>query len=91
MKKHNQVTPKWASIKTVTKLFDLQPNTINSYVESGFLSPGIHFSVLPSGHRRFNLALIEDRIANATDDKAHQRAIDVYLQSLPSMQLSGRR
>lgn len=51
---------------------------------------GLHYVTDSAGDRLYNLTLIEDWIANMNDPTAHQRACEVYLQSLPSNWLQSK-
>jgi hypothetical protein len=53
---------------------------------SGRLIKGIHVQYVAPRALVYNLPLILDLIANSHDELAHQRAINVYLSSLPSNQ-----
>lgn len=52
---------------------------------------GLHYVTEPSGFRLYNLSLIADWVANMNDPAAHDRACEMYLDSLPSNQTTGRK
>jgi hypothetical protein len=53
-------------------------------LRSGFFTEGIDTVLLPGNSRLWVLELVQDRLANPTDETARQRAIARYLESLPS-------
>lgn len=53
-------------------------------LKTGFFTEGIDTVLLPGNSRLWVLELVQDRLANPTDETARQRAIARYLESLPS-------
>lgn len=80
----------YASPRTIQHLLDLGRETIASWITTGKIVEGIHF-VLLERDRRFNVPLMLDRLANYHDDAAHQRAIENWLETLPSNQPMPKR
>jgi hypothetical protein len=62
--------------------------TLKKWRLSGKLIQGIHWIKIGESDRvvRYNSALLIDFLQNQDDPIAHQRAIDVYIASLPSNQ-----
>ena len=50
------------------------------------LTEGVHWFRLAEKDVRFNIALMEDFFINRENPKAHAKAIDDYLRSLPNSQ-----
>ncbi|PMB13052.1 hypothetical protein CI592_01390 [Fischerella thermalis CCMEE 5328] len=79
----------FVSTSKIQERLDISAKALGDYINKGLLIAGVHYSVLPGGHKRYNLELLTDWLINQQDPNAHQRAIDHYLKSLPSNQ--GRR
>lgn len=70
--------------RSLAKATGLSSETFKKYRLSGKWLEGIHWQRINSRCVLYNLTLILDWIANSDDLKAHQKAIDNYLTSLPS-------
>ena len=64
----------------------LSDTTLRRYRVQGLLIEGLHFVRLNSRCIRYNLDLVKDWLHNRHDPEAHQRAIDIYQESLLSNQ-----
>jgi phosphotransacetylase len=76
--------PKFAPASYIQEKFGYSPDTLLQWEAKGRLQSGVHFIRVDGGHRRYNVALMEDRVVNWNDDAAHGRAVTAYLRSLPS-------
>jgi hypothetical protein len=68
----------------LSKETGLSSETFKKYRLSGKWVEGIHWQRINSRCVLYNLPLILDWVANQTDPKLHQQAIQNYLASLPS-------
>lgn len=64
---------------------------IQQLVSSGAWKEGLHFVTDHSGDRLYNLDLLADWVTNINDPSAHDRAIELYVSSLPSNLLRKRK
>jgi len=64
----------------------LSGTTLRRYRVQGLLIEGLHFVRVNSRCIRYNLDLVKDWLHNRHDPEAHQRAIDIYQESLLSNQ-----
>jgi hypothetical protein len=64
---------------------------VSDLIKAGAWRQGLHFVIDDAGDRLYNLDLIADWVANINDPVAHERAIEAYLNSLPSNQPTGRK
>lgn len=81
-----ELYPWWTSVQLCEKL-GISYSTLKRWRKDGFLVCGSPYCIeLPGGGLRFNVRLIEDRLVNIDDDYQHARALENYLQTLPSNQ-----
>ena len=78
------MTRQFCSIDEISQFTGLSPSTCKMYRLKGLWIEGIHWFRLHHNSLLYNKPLIEDWIVNRHNPMAHQRAIDVYLASLPS-------
>ncbi|MBW4512478.1 MAG: hypothetical protein KME64_39205 [Scytonematopsis contorta HA4267-MV1] len=76
----------FVSTSKIQERLDISAKALAEYINKGLLIGGVHYSILPGGHKRYNVELLTDWLANQQDPTSHQRAIDHYLKSLPSNQ-----
>ncbi len=88
MAKIERDRPIFVGVERMQQLFDYSRDTLQLWEEQGHLKEGIHFVRFNGGSRRYNVALMEDLMVNWSDFSTHQKAIDNYLNSLPSNQLN---
>ncbi|NKB18115.1 MAG: hypothetical protein HC770_08620 [Pseudanabaena sp. CRU_2_10] len=69
---------------TAAKITGLSAETLKKPRLSGNLKEGIHFVKLNSRIIRYNDELLQDWMQNRHDERAHQRAIEIYQASLLS-------
>jgi len=60
--------------------------TLKKYRQRGQLKENIHWIRVNPRVVRYNLTLLSDWMQNINDPLAHQRAVEIYLASLPSNQ-----
>ncbi|BAY23842.1 hypothetical protein FDUTEX481_09829 [Tolypothrix sp. PCC 7601] len=80
----------FVSTSKIQERLGISAKALAEYINRGLLIAGVHFSVLPGGHKRYNVELLTDWLANQQDPTSHQRAIDYYLKSLPCNQARKR-
>ncbi|ABA22845.1 excisionase family protein [Anabaena sp. FACHB-709] len=76
----------FVSKRQLSEQIGLSSETFKRYRLKGIWEEGIHWQKINSRTTLYNITLILDWIANRDNPQAHQRAIDIYLQSLPSNQ-----
>lgn len=72
--------------KQLSNQIGLSAETFKRYRLQGIWQEGIHWQKINSRTTLYNLPLILDWIANRDNPQIHNRAIESYLQSLPSNQ-----
>jgi hypothetical protein len=70
--------------KELTEQISLSQSKIKQLIRSGEWIEGVHFTRYSSRMNLFNLRLIQDWLANHHDPTSHQRAIENFLNTLPS-------
>ncbi len=69
---------------TAAKITGLSSETLKRERLAGSLKEGIHYVKLNSRTIRYNGDLLHDWMQNRHDERAHQRAIEIYQASLLS-------
>ena len=69
----------------------LSVETLKKLRLAGQLIEGVHWVAFSKRCVRYNQELLEDWAATRTSPEQHQRAVDAYLESLPSNQSKQRR
>jgi len=82
---------KFATTAETASIFSISPSTLKALRlghlhRPAILTEGVHWVRLAEKNILFNLALMEDFLANRNNPGAHQTAIENYLRSLPSSQ-----
>lgn len=72
--------------KQLSARIGLSAETFKRYRLKGVWREGIHWQRINSRTTLYNLPLILDWIANRGQPQVHEKAIEAYLQSLPSNQ-----
>lgn len=79
----------WLNKHDAAKLLGISTHTLKIYRKKYWIL-GIHFQYLNCRTIRYHEGLLRDWFANFSDLQAHQRGIEIYLDSLPSNQKNKR-
>lgn len=78
--------PAYLKGSEVRNLFGISRQTISRWVAQKVLIENVHYFKLSEKSYRYNAALIQDFLLNRNTPELHQKAIQAYLDSLPSNQ-----
>ena len=84
-----ELNQNWVNKNVAAQIAGISTHTLKLY-RKRYWTLGIHFQYLNSRTIRYHEGLLRDWVANISDPQAHQRAIQVYLDSLLSNQQKRR-